>query len=417
MSQAAVAASIAVDAGERPSRWPYAVLACFSLLLFLGFASTFSALGVTLPNMVREMGWNWTQAGLGFTLLGVSCAASSYLPAKLIRRFGVRAPLLLGTAVLCSGLLCLSRTHSLPPFFAGTILCGIGYQLIAMIPGTHVLSSMFSRRSLTFGIYFTSGSLGGVAGPWIVLSTMTAFDGAWRMVWIVLAIAVFLAGTLSTIIVGRGSDSHQRAASDAPVPLAEEGWPVRAALRTPQFWLLFGAYFSQLLILSCVASMSVAHLTQMKITPAIAAGMLSLEALVQVVARLLGGVIGEFVNRKLLLLCGLAAATVGVWTLSIARDDTALVIYALLTGVGVGLTALSSTLLLLEYFGKKHNLELFSIICTLVAVSSFNSLVGGAIRDATGSFALAFQLFGCIPALIFLATLVTPRPRRAEDIA
>lgn len=395
-------------------RWAIAVLFSFSALFFFGFAATFSALGVTLPSMVTELGWSWTQAGLGFTLLGVSCAASSFVPARLIRRFGVRAPLLLGTVVLAGGLLCLSRSQGLAPFFAGTILCGIGYQMLALIPGTHVLSAMFSRRSLVFGIYFTSGSLGGVAGPWIVLSIMSGFDGNWRMVWMVLAACIVVVGLLCTLIVGRGSDTHAQAAAAKPTAAAEEGWEVREALRAPQFWLIFGAYLAQLLVLSCVASMSVAHLTQLAITPAVAAGMLSLEAAVQVGARLLGGAIGEVVNRKLLMLFGLACTTIGVWTLSIATTPALLLAYAVLTGVGVGLTALSSTLLLLEYFGKKHNLELFSIICTLVAISSFNSLAGGAIRDATGSFALAFQLFGCVPALVFLATLITPRPRRKE---
>ncbi|MBU0554937.1 MAG: MFS transporter [Alphaproteobacteria bacterium] len=398
--------------------WALAVLASFSLLNFLGFASTFSALGVTLPYMVGELGWSWTQAGLGFTLLGVASASSSFLPALLIRRYGVRAPLVLGAFVLASGLLLLSRAQGVLPFFLGTITCGIGFQLIAMIPGTHVLSGMFSRRSLVFGIYMTSGSLGGVAGPWIVLSTMAGFEQDWRMVWIVLACAIFVTSLTCALIVGKGSDTHRRHQESGTAPIIEErGWAVRDALRTPQFWMICGAYLSQLLVLSCVSSMSVAHLTQTGVVATVAAGMLSLEAAVQVAARLLGGALGEIVNRRLLLICGLACATIGVWTLSGAQSTQALLIYALLTGIGVGLTALSSTLLLLEWFGKKHNLELFSIICTLVAISSFNSLIGGAIRDATGSFALAFQLFGCVPALVLIASLLIRRPHQHGDHA
>ncbi|MFT3965206.1 MAG: MFS transporter [Sphingobium sp.] len=397
--------------------WAIAVLVCFSLLNFLGFASTFSALGVTLPFMVGDLGWSWTQAGLGFTLLGVASASSSFLPALLIRRHGVRTPLILGGFVLAGGLLTLSRAQGVIPFFLGTVLSGIGFQLIAMIPGTHVLSAMFSRRSLVFGIYMTSGSLGGVAGPWIVLSVMDAFAQDWRMVWILLACAVLAAGLICAAIVGRGSDTHRRQQAENPAPAEEDGWDVRAALRTPQFWVICGAYLSQLLILSCVASMSVAHLTQTGTVATVAAGMLSLEAAIQVAARLMGGVIGEFVNRKFLLLCGLACLVAGVWTLSTAHTTPQLLVYALLTGIGVGLTALSSTLLLLEWFGRKHNLELFSIICTLVAISSFNALAGGAIRDATGSFTLAYQIFGCVPALVLLAGLVTPRPRKQEKPA
>ena len=151
---------------------PWLALFSFSLLLFLITASTFSALGVVLPAMVKEEGWNWTEAGFGFTLLGACCGASSFLPAFLIRRIGVRATLLIGTAVMAGGFFCLSVTHGLSLYFIGAALCGVGYQMMALIPGTHVLAAAFKRRAMAFGVYFTFGSLGGVAGPWFVLGVM-----------------------------------------------------------------------------------------------------------------------------------------------------------------------------------------------------------------------------------------------------
>ncbi len=401
--------------GQRPSGWALAVLTCFSLLNFLGFASTFSALGVTLPFMVEDQAWSWTLAGLGFTLLGVASASSSFLPAYLIRKFGVRAPLILGAFVLAGGLMTLCAVSTVSQFLIATVLCGVGFQLIAMIPGTHVLSVMFKQRSLVFGIYMTSASLGGVAGPWIVLSVMSAFDGDWRMVWLVLALAVFVTSLVSAAIVGQGSANHQRREEQSPAPPENNwGFSVQAALRKPQFWVICAAYLSQVLVLSSVASMSIAHLTETGTVATVAAAMLSLEAAVQVIARLGGGVIGEFVNRKLLLMIGLACLVGGVWTLSVAQGYPALLAYALLAGIGVGLTALASTLLLLDWFGRKHNLELFSIMCTLVAVSSVNSVIGGAIRDVTGSFTLAYQLFGGVPALVLVAMLFARPPAKTE---
>ncbi|MFX8616659.1 hypothetical protein ABTM15_20590, partial [Acinetobacter baumannii] len=67
------------------------ILAALSLLLFLITASTFSSLGVVLPAMIRELKWNFASAVLGFTLLGAFCGGSSWAPAMLIRRIGVRA--------------------------------------------------------------------------------------------------------------------------------------------------------------------------------------------------------------------------------------------------------------------------------------------------------------------------------------
>ena len=71
---------------------PWVQLAAFSLVLFLITAATYSSLGVVLPMMVKDEGWNWTEAGLGFTLLGVFTGASSMIPAWLIRRSASPSP-------------------------------------------------------------------------------------------------------------------------------------------------------------------------------------------------------------------------------------------------------------------------------------------------------------------------------------
>ena len=137
---------------------PWSLLGVLSLVGFLINASTFSSLGVVLPDMVRDLKLSWTQAGLGFTLLGAACGSSSLLPALLIRRFGVRVTLLAGTGVMAAGFMSLAVAHGILLYFLGTALCGVGYQMMALIPGTHVLAAIFRKRGLPFGIYFTSVS-------------------------------------------------------------------------------------------------------------------------------------------------------------------------------------------------------------------------------------------------------------------
>ena len=152
------------------------LLAGFSLLLFLITASTYGSLGVVLPAMIGELGWSFEQAFLGFSVLGLFTGASSWLPAILIRKIGVRGTLLLGSAVLGAGLLGLAGSESIVRYYVGAALCGIGFQMAALIPGTHVLSALYRKRALPFGIYFTFGSLGGVAGPWMALAIMGGTD-------------------------------------------------------------------------------------------------------------------------------------------------------------------------------------------------------------------------------------------------
>jgi cyanate permease len=85
--------------------------AALSLAYFVVSAGAFSSLGVVLPSMVQEMHWNWEQAGLGYTLLGVACGLASFLPAVLIRLFGVRGSMAVGM---------LSPSHWSPPCPART---------------------------------------------------------------------------------------------------------------------------------------------------------------------------------------------------------------------------------------------------------------------------------------------------------
>ena len=87
------------------------LFAAFSLLLFLITASTFSSRGV-VPHMVEEQTWNWASAGLGFTRPGACCGASSFLPAFLIRKAGVRLTILMGSIVMVGGFWRLAQTQS-----------------------------------------------------------------------------------------------------------------------------------------------------------------------------------------------------------------------------------------------------------------------------------------------------------------
>src|SRR3954466_5278961 len=170
----------------------WVTLALMSALFFIVTAASFASLGVALPPMVTEMGWNWTGAGFGFTLLGFFCGITSAVPAGLIRRFGVRANLAAGSLVMGLAFLCLANTNGLLLYFAGAALAGLGFTLLDSVPGTYLLSRLFPRPSFAFGLFFTIGGLGGVAGP-LLYSQVMEVSGNWRNYWLV-------AGALITLV-------------------------------------------------------------------------------------------------------------------------------------------------------------------------------------------------------------------------
>jgi MFS family permease len=406
---------------------PWLLVAAFSVVLFLITAGTYNALGVVLPAMVTQEGWSWTEAGFGYTLLGAATGLSSFLPPILIKRLGVRATLLCGAAVMAAGFLCLAEVHGVALYFIGCALCGVGYQALALIPGTYVLAAVFKHRALPFGIYFASAALGGVAGPFMVFAVMHVAHGEWRFFWLAQMVGAVAMGLFSAAVVG-GPEELARASARTDAELAEEtaapghhrvfrtltDWTPGEAFRTPQFYVLLAAYFGHLLIGATVGAVSVSHLTQRGVSTMVAGTMLSIEALMQMAGRTLGGFIGDSVDPRWLLMIALAALAIGSAALSVADSYPMMLLYAVGSGIGFGLTLLTVTVLLLNYYGRKHNLEIFSVTCLIGAVSALGPTIGGSLRDVTGNFVSTFQLFAGVIVVILVAVVFMRPPQRKE---
>jgi len=390
-------------------RGGWLTLALMSALFFIITAATFDSLGVVLPAMVGELGWSWAKAGFGFTLLGFLCGITSTIPATLIRKWGVRVCLLAGTLVMGLAFLCLARADGLPLYFAGASLAGLGLTLLATVPGTYLLARLFKRPSFAIGLYFTVGGLGGVAGP-LLYRAVIEVTGHWRSYWLVTGMLVVLAGLAAALLVDTVSDVGSAKNSDPEI--STEGWDVRAALKTHQFWILAAAYSAFLFCGITANSVSVAHLTQVGITAAMAGNMMSLQALINAGARLAGGILTRFVSAKTLLAVSLFSLVVGLLALGAARDVPMMLVYAACIGIGYGLTFFAASILLLDYFGRGPYLELFATVNLISTVGAVAPTLAGLTRDRIGGFTPFFVGLAVLVALVTLAVVMMRTPHK-----
>jgi cyanate permease len=392
-------------------------LLALSLLFFIITAGSFTALGVVLPDMVSSLHWSWTAAGLGYTILGVSCGLASFAPAVLIRRVGVRITLLLGSAVLAAGFVCLATARSLWPYWIGAGLVGVGFALASVIPATFVLARSFSHAGRAFGAYFTLGALGGAAGP-LLYGALKGITPDWRAYWIAFAVMVSLVGLLAAAVIApeeRGPALTPEPQSASPVHQARGAFTVRQALATPQYWIITAAYTTYLVCETSVNGLSVAHLTQRGIAPAVAGGMLGLQALVNAGARAAGGALGERIEPRRLIIAALVLTAVGIAALAGARGYGLMLTYVVGVGVGYGVSYLATILLLLNYFGRDKNLELFSIMCLVSTLAAGGPWLAGAVRDRFGGFEGAFMLFAGLAVVVLAAVVWMKPPREAQS--
>lgn len=396
---------------ERGGR-AWLTLALMSALYFIITAATFGSLGMVLPAMVKALGWNWTGAGFGFTLLGFFCGITSAVPATLIRRFGVRAALLCGSLVMGLAFLCLARTGGLLGYFAGASLAGLGFTLLDSVPATYLLSRLFARPSFAIGLFFTVGGLGGVAGPLLYTGVIDA-TGNWRSYWLVMGVLIVVIGAIAGFAVDAGSDVGSAADSDPEI--STERWTFRDALQTRQFWIIAIAFTAFQFCGITASSVSVAHLTQHGVAVTVAGSMMSVEALVNSSARFVGGILTRFVSAKTLLCVSLTCLVAGMLALGVARDFPMMLVYAAGIGIGYGLTLFAATILLLDYFGRGPYLELYAAVNLISTMGAVAPTLAGVTRDQTGAFTPFFVVLAVLVALVLLAAMLMrpPHTRRA----
>ncbi|AOM42580.1 MFS transporter [Xenorhabdus hominickii] len=407
--------SIQHDKFGRTYQWFLLIL--LGMVYFLSTATTFTSLGVVLPSMINELGWSWTNAGLGFTLLGLTCGLSSFLPTVSIRKVGVRFTLSIGLLIFLAGFYNLYHTHAISSYFIGTALIGVGFTFLATVPGTYVISRLYERQSLAFGFYFTIGGLGGVIGPWIYFLA-TRVWGTWRMHWMISAIAlsIFVILTIITLQEGKREVSHAKAVNQkhnsqdsSSIYRTKQHWTAHQALRTWQFYLIAATYTAFLWCGITVNSFAVAHIIENGFSEALAAGLLSTMAFINAFSRLAGGAVGEWVDPKKLLIGSLSVIILGLIALSIASSWPFLLAFTLFVGMGYGMTFLASSVLLSNYFGRKPYLELFSIMNLISTLACLAPFFAGAMKDYSGSFTPAFLIIA-IPVVAVLIVTLMMRP-------
>src|SRR3569833_2019521 len=236
----------------------WTTLLLVSALFFIITAATFTSLGLVQPPMIGDLHWSYGDDGAGFSLLGALCGVTSTIPALLIRRFGVRANFLIGAAVMALAFWSRARTHSLMLYFLGTSLAGFGFTLLATVPGTYLLTRLFPRPAFAFGVYFTIGGLGGVAGP--PLYRLIAGPGDnWRAFWIACAVLTVLVAAVAALFCDTRTDVSRKGEADPAI--APEGWTAKAAIRSWPFVFLAAAYAAFLFCDISVISASVLHLS------------------------------------------------------------------------------------------------------------------------------------------------------------
>jgi MFS family permease len=200
-------------ANEMDSRYAWMRLAASTLLSAIGTVGMWSVV-VVLPALQAEFGVGRAEASLPYTLAMVGFACGSVVVGRLVDRFGIVAPAVVGTLALALGYVAAGHAPSLWIFaVASGALIGFGGSA-TFAPLMADISHWFARRrGVAVAICATGNSLAGTVWPPLIQSFIERIG--WRQTHV--AIGLCCAATMLPLILvlRRKAPDHRTVAASS----------------------------------------------------------------------------------------------------------------------------------------------------------------------------------------------------------
>ncbi len=395
-----------------------------SVVFFQITAATFTSLGVVLPAMIQEMEWSWSSAGLGFSVLSFMVGIASRVPSWTLDKYGTRATFAIGGVMMAIGHSLMATTQSLTQYLISAGIVGLGYTLCALVPGVAVIQQWLpERRSFAIGAYMMIGGLGGAAGPQIAAGVLNS-GGGWRLHWALMSISIAVLALLCAIFLARpkqGTRPAEQSTSDLEkhsdsVYVTKIDWAFADVIRTPQFYIIVAALTISLFTGVTTNTWAVAHMGNLGVAMAVAAGALSAHALINSSSRVLGGLLATRVDPKWLLASAMVAEVIGMFALAVADNETAIILFAIGEGYGFGMSMFATTVLLLNYYGPGEAPRTMGTMYLISTIAMLGPVVAGFVADRFGGFSSVFYAYALVSGLCLIA-VVTMKPPLAKKQA
>ena len=311
----------------------------------LNGALLFHAFGLYVVLLQEEFGWSRTSFAFAFALMRVESGLLGPIEGWAIDRFGPRTVMRFGIVIFGLGLISLSQVDSLLTFYLAFLVMALGSALGSFLPMSVAVVNWFHRRRAAALTILSLGfSAGGLIQPIIVVGLETF---GWRGMSVVSGLVVLAVALPLTQLVRHRPEDHGylpdgASPEEAAAAEAESGEEVSftpaEALRTRAFWLLGFGHSASLLVFGAVSVHFVAHVTEsLGFSLSAAAGAITLMTAMMVVGQIVfGGLLGDRVNKLLVIVAAMFTHTVALALLGFATAFWMVMVFVVLERAGDG---------------------------------------------------------------------------------
>ena len=394
---------------------------------FLSGSLWMQSFGAYNALLQADFGWSSTVIGGAFALTRIESGLLGPLQGWLVDRFGPRLILRVGLVAFAVGFMLFGTMNSIAMFYASFALIALGSSLGGFATLMVSIVNWFNRhRAKAVAVSQLGYSFGGLCVPIVILS-LEMFG--WRTTALGSGVVVLLLGLPLVQLVRHRPDeigdvpdgTSEPAPSATPHHQSVPDFTTRQALATRAFWFISIGHALALLTVSTAMAYTVPHLAQhggLEFTLRQAGYVVALMTACQMGGQLLGGWLGDRVEKHLLCVGCMIAHGTGFLLLALASNIGMVVAFAILHGLGWGVRGPLMVALRADYFGTTSfgTIMGFSSLIVMLGMTA-GPLVAGIMADMSGSYVSGFALLGSCSLLgaILFAAAKRPRPPLAPQ--
>ena len=358
--------------------------------------------GAYTLHLQEEFGWSMSVLSLAFAITRLESGLLGPIQGWLVDKYGPRLIAIIGTLIFSIGFLYFGFVNSIPSYFIAFVLIALGSSLGGFATLMVSIVSWFEKHRAKAIAWSQLGfSLGGLCVPLVALGLETL---GWRSMAFLSGGAILIIGLPLVSLIRHnpteygekpdGLINSDHIGENESQAEAHRSFSWREATREPSFWLISVGHALSLLTVSSMLAHLIPHLVRgMNYTIIEAGYAFALMTGVQMFGLILGGILGDRYNKRVICVLCMVGHCVGLFCVTYATNVTWVIAFAIFHGLAWGIRGPLMVALRADYFGPKS-------FGTIMGVSSLIVMLGmttgpiacGLLFDHFGDYQLAFTI-------------------------
>lgn len=404
-----------MEATKTVTRWPYLVVGVISML----FAGIIYAWSILKAPLAVEFGWTPADLALNFTIMMCFFCVGGILTGVIIKRMGVKAPIIAGGILTFLGFFMTSRMSGSSPtvlYLSYGVLtgAGVGMAYNALISGT---MSWFPDKTGTCSGALMMGF--GASTLWLgtVASNLIQSVG-WRNTYLLLAVAIGAVLVVAGMVLrfapadARFPSPKKRQAKKVE-DFEPRDYPAAEMTRRSTFWRFYLYSLLSAAIGTTVISAAKDIAVSAGAAAALATTLVGVLSVCNGLGRIMSGALFDAFGRRIAMLIAntLTIAAPAITLGAVLYGSIPLCIVGLsLCGLSYGCVPTITSAVINSFYGSKNFALNFSIANTFLIPASFVATLAGSFVTKTGSFTSTFIMLLVFSAVALGFNLSIKRP-------